>query len=484
LVKSKFLDIVKTFSPQELKDFRDFIHSPYHNRNKKVRLIFEIVKKNAPAWESEKLSKEKIFQKLFPGKQYNDVVMRILLSDLVKLTEEFLAFSRYKTSPFIGKKLLLDELKERKLDSFHSRHLRLAEEMLVSSGITNQSYFLDLYNLKSSYIDFMIAHDKQIQTTAEVLKQGEHLLFFSLIGLLNTAHELLTHQEIVNISIDVNLVAEFLKDFNLDAFMGYLKKIDHEYYPVAAIYYYMYKTCEDEKDEYYFKLKELVEENLHRFGREEKFNLLIILESTCVSKLSSGKQEFYRHLMDIYEFMIKEDLLTHTKKDYIQTNLFRNIFYIAVILKKYEWAEEFIEHYNTRINPEQKENMFHFSRAFLCFEKKQFENALENISKVTHKFFVFKFDAKVLMLKIYYELEEYEPALSLIDSFYHFLSNNKSIHSHDRERFGNFLKYLKLFIKLKDGPQKKDAGLLKKEISSAGNIINQKWLIEKAKELE
>ncbi len=331
----------------------------------------------------------------------------------------------------------------------------------------------------------MIARDKQTQTTAEVLKQGEHLLFFSLIGLLNTAHELLTHQETLNVNIDVNLVDEYLKNLNLDAFMSYLKKIDHEYYPVAAIYYYMYRAYENTgEDENYFMLKKLVEDNLHRFGREEKFNLLIVLESTCVSKLSAGKQEFYRHLMDIYEFMIKEDLLTHTEKDYIQTNLFRNIFYIAVILKKYDWAEKFIEHYSARINPEQKENMFYFSRAFLGFEKKQFENALENISKVTHKFFVFKFDAKVLMLKIYYELEEYEPALSLIDSFFHFLSNNKSIHSHDRERFGNFLKYLKLFIKLKDDPQKKEAGLLKKEISSAGNIINQKWLLEKAKELE
>lgn len=479
--KSRVIDILKTFSKEEIKSFKDFVNSPFFNRNKSVIRLFDIVRKSSPGFNSAVIRKENIYKKIFPGKTYNDIVMRILISDLLKLAEEFLAYSRYIKTPIIEKKLLLEELKERNLDRLHNKHIKLAEEILERSGITNHFYFLELYNLENHSIDFMISRDKQSLTASNVLKQGEYILFFSLIGILNIAHELLTQEDVLNISFEVNLVNEYLKSFNLDEFMGYLRKSNHEYYSVAAIYYYMYKAYKDcENDEYYFRLRNLVEDNLHRFDREEKFNLLIILESICVNKLGAGKSEFYKHLMYIYEFMIKEDLLSHTEKEYIQTNLFRNIFYTAVVLKQYQWAEKFIEKYSPRINPEQKDNLFCYSRAMLLFEKKLYGESLENISKVNQKFFPFKFDAKVLTLKIYFELEDFEPALSLIDSFAHFLSNNKSVHANDKERFGNFLKYLKLLIKQKTGFTEIHGELLVKEISLKTNVISKNWLIEKA----
>ncbi len=43
--KSKFIDIIKTFSKEELRQFRDFLHSPFHNTNKNVIKIFELIRK-------------------------------------------------------------------------------------------------------------------------------------------------------------------------------------------------------------------------------------------------------------------------------------------------------------------------------------------------------------------------------------------------------------------------------------------------------
>jgi hypothetical protein len=323
-----------------------------------------------------------------------------------------------------------------------------------------------------------------MHTAPNVLKQGEYLLLFSLIGILNIAHELLTHEEVLNVKFDVNLVDEYMKRLNVDELMEYMKRDKSEYYPIAAIYYFMYRAYgEDDNDEYYFRLKKQVDENLHLFGREEKFNLLIILESICVNKISSGKAEFYKQLMNIYDFMLDQDLCTHTPKDYIQTNLFRNMFYTAMILNRFDWAEKFLEDNISKVNPEHRKNLFHFAMALLLFEEGRYEDALENISKVDQKFFVFKLDARILMLKIYYEMGAYESALSMIDSFTHFLTNNKSIYSYDKERFENFLKYLKLFIKVNLGG-KYGHGMLTKEISSVTNIISAKWLLKKAQTLE
>lgn len=482
--KSKFIDIIRTFSPEELKNFRDFIHSPFHNKNKKVRILFEIVKKFAPKYESDELQKRRVFKLLYPGKEYNDIVMRILLSDLLKLSEEYLTQINYSSRPLEAKKFLLDELKTRKLDRLFARHIKQAADIARSSGINNHFYFFDLYDLENIMIDYLIAADKQRTSGANVIKQGEYLICFSLIGLLHVAHELLTQEEVLNLNFEPNMVREYLDRLDLENFIKYLEETGYEYYQIVAIYYYMYRAfSDDDNDENYFKLKRLIDENLHLFGREEKFNLLVVLESCCVTKLSGNKSGFYEHLMELYEFMLSENLYTHREKDFIQTNLFRNIFFVAVTLKKYQWAEKFINDYIDKLIPGQRPSMKHFACALLDFERGRFENALEEITKVDFEFFVFKFDVKVLMLKIYYEVKSYEPALSLIDSFNHFLVNNKSIYKRERERFGNFAGYLKVLIKISNGSSRTDIHDLKNKITDSTAVIGKRWLLEKVEQL-
>jgi hypothetical protein len=330
----------------------------------------------------------------------------------------------------------------------------------------------------------MISRDEQLSTAPRVLKQGEHMICFSLIYLLNIAHELLNHKDVLNVKFEINLVDEYLKNFNIEGFVGYLRKNDYEYFPIIAIYYYMLLAyVHHENDEYYFKLKEHVEKYLDRFDKQEQFNLFLILESTCVTKVSSGNTEFYKQLMSVYELMLEKRLYTHTEKDCFQTNLFRNMFYTAVILRKFEWAEKFLAEYIDKLIPAQKESMFHYAQSMLNFERRNYEAALGEIIKVNHKFFFFKYDAKILMLKIYYELKEYEPALSAVDSFSHFLGKNRAVTDTDKVRFGCFLKFYRNLMKLLDGRNGQDLQKLKKEISDSPNVISRKWLLEKAGEI-
>jgi hypothetical protein len=123
--KSKVIDVLKTFLPDELKRFKEFVYSSFHNRNKNVIKLFDLLKKYHPEFESEKLEKEKIYKKFFPEKQYNDVVIRILISDLLKLSEEFLSYINFQKKPLEEIKYLLNELKERKLDSLHKTNLSI-----------------------------------------------------------------------------------------------------------------------------------------------------------------------------------------------------------------------------------------------------------------------------------------------------------------------------------------------------------------------
>ncbi|RPI17545.1 MAG: hypothetical protein EHM58_08710 [Ignavibacteriae bacterium] len=484
MIKSKLFEILKTFTAEELKGFRDFVHSPFHNRNKKVRILYEIIKKYIPDFENDMLKKEKLYRLLYPGKPYNDVVMRILISDLLKLSEEYLAYQNYRKNSINEKKFLLDELKNRKLDSLFRKNLRQAEEILCRDDAIDFKYFYELQNLQNLKIEYLISRDKQSEIAGDVLKQGEYLIYFTLSALLNTTHELLQQESVLNINFGNNLVKEFFDNINIENVYRFIESSNSEYGEIASIYYYMYKAyMSTDGDTDYFKLKNSIEKHFNKFTREEKFNLLLIMESICTNKVSFGKQEFYSHLMDIYELMLSDSIWGHSDTSFIQLNLFRNIFFTAVILEKYEWAEEFVSKYKNRLIPEQRDNMLCFSNAIILFEKGEFEKALAEINKVNYNFFVFKFDARVLLLKIYCELELSEQAYSLIDSFSHFLANNKNVCAHDRERFGKFIKYIKLILKYKDTFDKTIIDSLENLLEQDTIVIGKKWITGKLKKL-
>ena len=100
MIKSSLIEAFKTFSPKEIKEFAEFVSSPFFNKNINVIKLFELIRKNYPEFESAKIEKEKIFSKLFPGKPYKDSTLRLLMYYLYELVEKFLAYNRFNNDKF------------------------------------------------------------------------------------------------------------------------------------------------------------------------------------------------------------------------------------------------------------------------------------------------------------------------------------------------------------------------------------------------
>lgn len=487
MVKSKFLDIVRTFSKEELKEFRGFIASPVYNTNKNVIKIYDIVRKQKPGFNSPVLEKEELFKVIYPGKKYNDTVMRILSSDLLSLSEEFITFKRFSEYSFDKSKYLLEELKDRNLGSLFVKHQKEAGNILNNCGISIQDFYLNHYHLESSNVDFLIRRDRQDESGKNLLRKSEYLVTFALTNILNIVQELSEHEEVLNERSEFSLALEFLNSLDLDRIMKYMKERKFEHYAVIEIYYLMYKCMLGKKyGEEYIRLKELIGKNMELFSREEQYNLFLILESCCLTQMRYGNLNDYNELLNVYELMLGREIFSVSSRDYMQANLYRNIFYTAVVLGKFEWAEKFTSDYSAYLLPGQKEDMIHYTSSILKFERKEFEDALEEITKVNYGFFVFKFDARLVMMKIYYEMKAFDPVLSLVDTFTHFLAKNKIVSEIYKEQFMNFLKFLKMLIKLSQSSPaagKIDVHELTGKIKSTHVLINKRWLLDKAREM-
>lgn len=479
MYKSKFIQIVKTFSKDELKGFRDFVKSPVHNSNKNVIKAVDIIRKFYPVFDSLNLSKEKIFKKLHPEKKYNDVVMRILISDLLKLSEKYLINLRLTKCPFEEKKLLLDELESRKLSVLFEKHYSQAKSFLNNESQTSVEYFYYRSELEQKKLSQMISTDRTHSAGEILLEEANYFATYSLLKLLNLSYDLKSYDEVLNTRFEFNFCDALFENIDIDAVLNYTEKKKHKHLWLISMYYFLYKSSENiNEDTYYFKFKESVYKNLKNLERREQFNLLLALENACVSRLHLNTQKYYTELFGIYKTMLANGVYTHSETELMQTNLFRNIINTAIVMNELDWAEKFINNYIGELGENQKENFFHFSKAVLCFEKGLFNEALTEINKIKFYYIAFKYDAKILSAKIFYELELFDSALSQIDSFNHFLTNNKGVTPLNKERFSNFNKYLKVIIEIKEKKNKTDPEMLKRKLLKE-NIVSRKWLLEK-----
>ncbi|MCB9291708.1 MAG: hypothetical protein H6559_01045 [Lewinellaceae bacterium] len=139
---AKVISLLQSLHPKEMHWLAKWVRSPYYNSNKLVIALFEQLRKYAPAFDSEKLSREIVFQQLFPGQPYDDQRLRVLLFRLSALVEEFLVAQRLKRDRLHHQQLLQAELGERnEYELFLKQNQSLAEQ-LEQSAYRDEYYYL------------------------------------------------------------------------------------------------------------------------------------------------------------------------------------------------------------------------------------------------------------------------------------------------------------------------------------------------------
>src|SRR4030095_7304986 len=88
---------------------------------------------------------------------------------------------------------------------------------------------------------------------------------------------------------------------------------------------------------------------------------------------------------------------------------------------------------------------------------------------------------KALTLMIYYESNALESAMSLIDSFKHFLSTFKYISPYVKDRTNNFLNFTIKLIRLQNGETGLTKEELRNEVLKTKSLMQRIWLLEQTK---
>ena len=474
---TRIYSILSQLDKPILNRFIKFIDSPYHNMNKKVATLAHLLI-NTIKQEEKLPSKQEIWEIIFESNAYEDVKFRKLCNDVLERFENFLVIEELNENTLMKANLLLTSLKHRNIPQVIEKHINKSSRLIDREMDQSSDYYLQKYfywrnqqNLKTNYEKkanlktFLLNYDYQ--------SLSQNLDAFYVVEKLRHAIDIITWRKMYKTEII----------FELDYAKDLISKYELEKIPTVRVYQLMYYLLSGQSNETgYFELKSLVEKFVDSFPVDEQKELLDVLLNFCLKQILSGIQEgkYYNELLNLYDWGIDSEIIL--SKGVLSPTTFRNYVLSGLRIGEFERVEQFIYSKSILLESKRRENAINFNLARMSFHKKEFNDALEYLSKVNYDDIWYHLNSRSQLLAVYYELKEDFVLESQIDSFMTFVRRDKLIQDSYRKLYLNFAKYLKRIIKL--NPRDKSAiQKLKEAIENESAVNNKSWLLEKIDEL-
>ena len=484
MLKTNFIDVIRSFSKEEMKNFSDFADSPYHNSSKAVSRFIELVKKYYPDFDNRNFTKEKIFSRVFSSDSYNDQVMRNLMSDALQLCYDFFVSESIRLDGNPRMRYILNELRKRNLDTLYDKNLKAAYKLVQKEHSLDYSYFENLYKLEGEVFLNEITHNRQEKVHPVVVRQGELLTYDYVSKLINHIIDVKVNERYYNISGSDTFTQKLFEELNMEPILDKLKSTSPKEHSALLIFYYRAMLSLNRKEADYRKFKKLFLDNTALFNRSTVYNLITTLETFCIDNIKSEPLKYRLELNEIHRKSIELDVLKLSKTGPLNMLKYWNIFINSVEIDQIEWAEEFAEKHHGELDPEIREGAISFARAIVLYKRKDYEKALEVLSRTKLSQFLFRLSIKTFYLRIYFEKGDYQSAGFALDSYKQFLYKNKSVSDSYRTLYLNFAAMYYELLKMRSGEKKPDANELKSRIDAlTPNLHSRQWLLEMAEQL-
>ena len=480
MIKSSLLEILKTFSLKEYREFGDYVISPYFNKNEAVMKLYDYIRLYFNDIGTEKFEKEKVFSEIFPNVEYNDGFMRTIMFNLTQLAEDFLAYNNYKTHGINEQLHLIKELNSRNLDKQVLKNLNAASEKVNKYDHEDELYFLDMFLIEKEknilYDRTKKLLNKKDITEHDLTKESGNLIRFFLIHILKRYRYLLNRETVMN----MKYTPEFLEEI-----LEYIAK-NHDKYsnlPSLTGLVSQVQLLRTENDEHFFKCKSLYMDLGNSIGRGERYNGLVLISGYCTTQHYKGRADLLKEYFEIQKFRVMHDIVKMHKNDFVTTVYYTGVITASVLLNEIEWGEMFIVKYKNELHPDSRESAYNYAMARIREKQQRYEESMDYLKNVKLENVYYKVNVKSLMSKLYYSLGHINQLTDQLDSYRKFLKNDELINDDFRRVNINYVKLLTDLVKLKENTGRVKAAEFRKKLEET-DTISKDWLFEKLDELE
>jgi len=489
MLKSSLLEIVRTFSKQEMIKFEDFVRSPYFNKKENVLKLFLEIKNYAPEFTDENLEKEKIWKKLFPVMAYNYGILKNLIFDLNKLAEQFIIDLYFSKEEFKRNEFLISELLNRGLKkNYLSKDSALNKELNLFPANSGNVVIDDYLSLMSKIYDrkMFYAHMFEHNTTESSLQIGRDSYHISkiLILLFGGFSDVEVYSHVRNAEVETNPVTIYLDVIStgLEKIINSLNNTSTQNQIYVRINYLMYLAIRQKTEESYLNFKKMFFENTHLFPTRDMHDMHYCLITAAV-KSEHRNLNLNREIVEILDSMSEYNVIIERETGKIPVYIFHYYISNSFLLLDSGKIEAFRNKYIDKIEAEHLTNTKNYVDFMLSFIKKDFNEALNFLSLLDINHLGMKIPMRYQKAMCSYETDNYEMFLNENDSLKHFLKNNKFISEDQRSLLSNYFNCTNKLFKLKNNFTEIEFDNLRKDIFEAFRNTNV-WFNQKLDELE
>lgn len=462
--QSKLFDLVASLTKHELLRFGKFVRSPFFTHRTDVGLMFAVLAQCRYRQKSFP-DKETLFREAFPNEPaYDDLKLRGAMSDLCGLLEQFMSWQHYTGDALTAEMGLMDQFSGRNLVKQYEQKAKQVKRTLAETPFRNAEYHRDSLDFLLKTGQFMTLNKRTVELPLQEISDALDTLY--LAQKLRHACTQLSHQAVYRSSYGQGLLPYVLDQVENG---GYLSV------PAVALYYYCYRFMTEQYSLAYFRqFRTELLKNEARFPAHELKTLYLFATNFCIRKLNEGNEPFVREGWDIYqEGLARGFLVEHGR---ISAFTFNNIVAFGIKLEVYGEVEAFIEQYRGFLDPAQQQRFVDFNRARLEYKRGNLSEALRLLQTADFKDLVNNLIAKTLLIKIYFQLREFEILDSHLDSFRQFISR-RELSDYHRLNYSNIIGIVRKMMALspKDRAGKK---ALAEKVRATEVLTEREWILE------
>jgi len=466
----KLISLLNEFSKTELNRLRKFLSSPYFNDQEDVLRLFEWLNSQLRkgVLEADQKTKQQVWKNLYGNAPLDDAHLRRLSSDLNLLALQFMvAEARQKNE--VAEALELQKVLEKPAYKAHlnSVERQLQKQLEATTAPSAETYLAGfqlhwtIFNRASTvlsttnYIDKLLPADHYLERFYVVQKLKMYIAWLSFRNFRATEEAFLLPP----------------------GFWEYIRQPLFLEVPIIAINCKVVDCLLDPNDETHFQsLMTDLEALGDALSKEDLRECYHIAQNYCALKINQGKTEYYRAVFTIFKSLIINDiLLTET---HLSEGMYKNIITVSLRVGEFGWAENFVREYSEFLPADIRDNAQTFNLANLYSHQKKHYKVIELLRNVEYSDLVYALSSKLILVRTYYETDEFMALDSLIDSFRIFLRRNKQVSKSVKLEYNNFLGFVKKLSTLPPSNPKM-VETLRIKIERCNAVVSKKWLLEK-----
>jgi hypothetical protein len=481
IAHSTLFQTLKKLNTKDRKRLGQLVASPFFNQRPELIRLYAVlndaieqaaVSVNRP--QIAKMDDQQVWEQVFlepnaakkaaTPPPFDDKKLRYMLSWLLELVRQFIRQEALQSEPHMADLLLQKGLYKREMTELLQKEHQQHRSALAANTQQDGAWYWHDYQHKQLALDMAIVGNRTQMPDMVPIQQS--ITTYYLIEMLRHTIASLTNGSI--------LAATPAQNFD------HIFALIHTYptlaeTPAIAVYH---SACQlllapPDSETEFETWKTTITQHQSAISSAELRNIYLLGINFCIKRMNSGKKLYIREAFTLYQTAIAADLLR--ENGWITAHTYKNIIRIGTALEEHAWTEWFSESQRLSLHPRERDDMYHYNRAYLLFHKQEYDKAMPLLQRINLQDTLNNLDARRMLARSYYQLREYQALESLLVSFQAYVKRQKNTGYH-AEMYLNFIAQLRRVLQLEHMTSAQKTKL-RAEIEQINPIADKVWLL-------